>query len=335
MPKVNLHQIAAKLVQHPKGILASDERPSSANKNLKKAGIEPSDEMRHMLRELFINTPGIENYINGIIIHDETFWQKDSQGKLFRETLLEKGITVIIKVDEGTIDMPGFPGEKITLGLDGLSTRLERYFHYGARAAKWRAVIKIGKSLPTDECIQANSVGLAEYALFCQNAHIVPIVEPEVLLDGDHNIHKAEQINTRVLQEVFSKLKSYKVDLQGLILKTSMVLPGRDSQTKVAATDIAEATVRVLSKTVPKEVPGIVFLSGGQEADEATENLNEIAKKEPLPWEITFSYLRALEGPPTKIWAGKEENVESARVEFIRLLELNTLADKGEYKKNL
>jgi fructose-bisphosphate aldolase class I len=330
-----LHETAQKLVKSPKGILASDERPSSANKNLKKAGIEPSDEMRQKLRELFINTPEIENYINGIILQDETFWQKDAKGRLFRETLLEKGITVIIKVDGGTIEMPGFPEEKITTGLDGLSTRLERYFHNGARAAKWRSIFKIGKGLPTPENIEANSIGLAEYAMFCQKANIVPIVEPEVLLDGDHTIEKAEKVTTKVLKAVFDYLKDYRVDLRGVILKSSMVLPGKESSQIKSPQEIAESTVRTLLKTVPNDVPGVVFLSGGQGPEEATSNLNEIAQKEPLPWDITFSYLRAIEGPATKIWAGKDDNIQAAREEFLKRLRLNVEADKGIYSKNL
>ena len=330
-----LHQTAKKLVRSPKGILASDERPSSANKNLAKAGIEPSDEMRHRLRELFINTPGIEDYINGIILQDETFWQKDFEGRLFRETLIEKGITIIIKVDGGTVEMPGFPEEKITAGLDGLSTRLERYFNHGARAAKWRSVFKIGDRLPTDENITANSIDLAEYAGFCQKYNIVPIVEPEVLLDGNHSIEKAEKVTTNVLKTVFDYLKDYRIDLRGVILKSSMVLPGKDSLQSKTPQEIAEATVRALLKSVPKEVPGIVFLSGGQGPQEATINLNAIAKKEPLPWDITFSYLRAIEGPATKIWAGKDVNIHAAREEFIERLRLNVEADKGKYDKNL
>ncbi len=334
MENNDLYEIAKKAMTPGKGILASDESVGSANKNLEKAGITPTDELRRKYRELFISTPDLEKYITGIILFDETFWQNDSNGKPFRQILIEKGIIPIIKVDEGTVELPEFPGEKITLGLDNLEPRLAKYYENGARMAKWRSVIKINESLglPTDECIEANAVGLAEYALFCQKYGIVPMIEPEVLLDGPHTIEKAEEITKRVLRKVFEVLGEYKVDLKGIILKTSMVVPGSESKQEITPEQIADATVRTLTYTVPAEVPGIVFLSGGQEPEEATQNLNEIAKREPLPWEIAFSYLRAIEGPPGVIWAGKDENVDAAREEFVKRLKMNTLADSGKYQ---
>ncbi|MFC1722052.1 class I fructose-bisphosphate aldolase [Patescibacteria group bacterium] len=330
-----LYETTKKIMTNGKGILASDERPSSANKNLEKAGIVPSDEMRRSYRDLFINTPDLEKYVSGIIIHDETFWQNDLNNKPFRETLTEKGILIVIKVDEGTTELPEFPGEKITLGLDGLKERLEKYYEAGARLAKWRSVIKIGNNIPTQACIEANATGLAEYASFCQSFNIVPIVEPEVLIDGDHTIEIAEEITTNTLNILFEKLSEYRVDIKGLILKSSMVIPGKESTQEVTPEQIAQATIRTFNNSVPKDLPGIVFLSGGQDAIEATENLNAIAKNEPLPWEIAFSYLRALEGSAAKIWQGKEENVDEARKEFIKRLSLNVLADKGAYKSEL
>jgi fructose-bisphosphate aldolase class I len=333
--KTELYSIAKKIMTPGKGILASDERPSSADKNLKKAGIEPSPEIRRKYRELFINTPRIEKYINGVILSDETFWQKDSEGKLFRETLQEKDILVAIKVDEGTIDMPGFPGEKITMGLEGLPDRLTKYKENGASLAKWRAVINIGEGIPTFECINTNSVSLAEYARMCQKEGIVPIVEPDVLIKGDHTLERAEEANAAMLTELFVQLDAQEVDLKGLILKTGMILPGQDSKQEVTTEQIAEATVRTLMSCVPKKVAGIVFLSGGQSPMQATQNLDSIADLEPLPWEISFSFLRAIEGPATEVWGGKDENVEKAREEFIKRLKLETLAEEGEYEPSL
>lgn len=318
-----------------KGILASDERPTSANKNLVKAGIQlpvnptEQEELRRKYRELFIKTPELEKYISGMILQEETFWQKDSEGYLFRDILLEKDILIVIKVDGGTVDMPGFPGEQITLGLDGLDERLATFYKNGARVAKWRSIFSIGNGLPTQENIEANVLGLTEYASFCQKNNIVPIVEPEVLLDGDHSIEQCESTTKQVLKELFEKLIDYNVDLTGLILKSSMVLPGEKYSGEISHKEIAKATVRALKHGVPKEVPGIVFLSGGQESEEAIENLNEIAKLEPLPWEIGFSYLRAIEGPATETWKGKEENVEAAREVFLETLKELHKADKG------
>jgi len=328
----NLQNIAKKIMSGNRGILASDERPSSANKNLTKAGIEPSDENRRKYRELFINTPELEKYINGIILHEETLWQKDSRGKDFKKTLLEKGIEIIIKVDDGTKELPGSSLEVLTLGLDDLPDRLPNYHEAGAKLAKWRSVIRIGENIPTEECINKNAEDITVYALECQKNSMVPIVEPEVLLDGKHSIQKAEEVTTWTIKTVFSRLREKDVDLKATILKTSMVLSGKDSTEQAVPEEIAEATVRTLKNSVPDEVGGIVFLSGGQEPIEATLNLNEIAKKEPLPWELSFSYLRAIEGPPTLVWQGKDENIEAARKEFIKRLKLNVSANVGDYR---
>lgn len=331
-----LHKTAQKVMTKGKGILASDERPTSANKNLIKAGIElptnlnAQEELRRKYRQLFIKTEGIEKYISGMILQEETFYQVDDEGYAFRDTLLEKDILIIIKVDGGTVDIPGFPGEKMTLGLDGLDDRLAKYYKDGARLAKWRSVIKIGEFLPTNEAIEHNIVGLAEYSSFCQKNNIVPIVEPEVLLDGDHSIDRAEAVTREVLIRLFDKLKDYKVDTSAVILKTSMVLPGKECPHQVSHEEIAKATVRTLKASVPSEVPGIVFLSGGQSSKDAIDNLNEIAELEPLPWEIAFSYLRAIEGPATKVWAGKDDNIDIARKVFIETLQTLKKADAGD-----
>lgn len=327
----NLYITAQKIMHEHKGILASDERPSSADKNLKKAGIEPSENMRRDYRELFINTSNLNNYINGIILHEETFLQKDSNGKLFRETLLDNNIEIIIKVDEGTEAFDDSPQEKFTKGLTNLDSRLETYYEKGARLAKWRSVFKIGAEFPSEICLERNTKDLAVYAKTCQENQIVPVVEPEVLLDGDHTIQKAEEVTRIVLNDVFNALVDENVDLKAIILKTSMVLPGKFSQQEISANEIAQMTIETLIDSVPHEVPGIVFLSGGQGPVEATQNLNEIAKKEPLPWKISFSYLRAVLGPATQLWQGKPENVDLARKEFIKRLKLNVEADAGKY----
>ncbi len=329
MPNEDLHKIAQKIMSGHRGILASDERPSSANKNLQKAGIEATDETRRKYRELFINTPDLEKYINGIILHEETLWQRDSEQNLFRETLLGKGIEIIIKVDDGTQELPGSPNEVFTKGLENIDGRLQKYYEAGARLAKWRSVIRIGDGIPTDLCLSRNSEDLAIYSISCQNAGVVPVIEPEVLIEGTHTIEKAEDVIKNTLFRVFEEQQKKNVDLKGVILKTSMVLPGKECDQGVSPAEIAEATVRTLRDSVPDELHGVVFLSGGQKPEEATSNLNEIAKKEPLPWEITFSFLRAIEGPPTAIWQGRDENVESARKEFISRLENNVLADEG------
>ncbi|OGC45602.1 hypothetical protein A2V49_03870 [candidate division WWE3 bacterium RBG_19FT_COMBO_34_6] len=328
-----LYAVAKQIVTPHKGILASDERPSAADKNLEKAGIPSNEEIRRKYRELFINTPGIEQYLSGIIMHEETFYQSDSTGKLFRNILKEKNIISIIKLDEGLEELPNFPGEKISIGLDNLKKRAEKFYEDGAKAAKWRSVIKIGNDLPSPEVVHANSIILSTYALFCQQAGLVPIVEPEVLIDGDHTIQKSEEVTNKTLKDVFGTLKRYKVDLKAVVLKTSMVIPGNKCQVMASPEEIADATVRVLQATVPEEVPGIVFLSGGQSSEDATINLNFIAKKEPLPWEITFSYLRALEAPAIQVWQGKDENIQKARNIFMTRLRECVLADSGIYQK--
>jgi len=295
----SLQNIAKKIMSDHRGILASDERPSSANKNLIKAGIDPTDENRRKYRELFINTPDLEKYINGMILHEETLWQKDSNGVNFRKTLLEKGIEIIIKVDEGTKELSESSLEVFTLGLESLADKLPNYYEAGAKLAKWRSVIRIGKNLPTDESIERNAQDLAEYALECQKNSIVPIVEPEVLIDGKHSIKTAEEVTAKTIKTVFDKLREKEVDLKATILKTSMVISGKDSAEQALPEKIAEATIRTLRNSVPKEVAGIVFLSGGQ---------------------------GPVEGQ------GKDENIETARKEFIKRLKLNVLADAGEYR---
>ncbi len=330
-----LHKIVNKVMSGHKGILASDESPSSIDKKLVEIGVEANEENRRRYREIFINTPDLEKYINGIILHEETLWQADSNGKEFRKTLLEKGIEIIIKVDRGLVELPDSPQEVFTAGLETLSDRLPLYHETGAKLAKWRSAIRIGENIPTQNCLDRNAQDLADYALLCQTNYMVPIVEPEVLIDGDHDIGKAEEVTTRTLKTVFEHLKAKNVDLKGTMLKTSMVLQGKDYPNKATPVQVAETTVRTLLSSVPEDLGAVVFLSGGQGPQEATANLNEIAKKEPLPWGVAFSFLRAIEGPAATAWQGQDENVEAARNEFIKRLKLNVTADAGEYGPHL
>jgi len=286
-------------------------------------------ETRRLYRDLFLSADGIENYLNGVILFDETVYQKNNTGINFVDLLKQKGILPGIKVDAGTIDLINFPGAVITQGLDGLAIRLEKYHEMGLTFAKWRAVISISETLPTFEAIQANAFLLAQYAAICQSQGIVPMVEPEVLLNGNHNIEKAEEVTTATLTELFRQLKAYRVDLKALILKTSMVVPGDQSDQEITKEDIAKSTVRCLLNSVPAEVAGVVFLSGGQTPNQATVNLDQIAKLEPLPWPITFSYARAIQHEAMEVWQGKSENVEKAREIFIKRLKLDTKADQG------
>ena len=331
-----IEEIAQALVQEGKGILAADESTGSANKRFAARGIEETEEMRRQWRQLLFTTPGIEEGLTGVILYDETIRQKDDTGKPFYELLLDKGIIPGIKVDMKTHDLPNFPGEKYTAGLDGLRERLVEYRDMGAGFAKWRGVITIDpeQELPTQECIDANAYLFAQYAALCQEASIVPIVEPEVLLAGNHTIEDCEEATERTHTAVFQALRKYKVNLKGMILKTGMVLPGSDSEQKVSAAEIAQATVRVLTHVVPEEVPGVVFLSGGQKSIQATENLNEISKL-PAPWPLTFSYSRALQQPVMDAWGGKEENIETAQVIFKGRIDASRKALKGEYEQSV
>lgn len=326
-----LAQTVKEIFTPKKGILASDERPSSADKNLAKVGIQGSPEIRRKYRELFINTPDFERYVSGMILSDETFWQKDSNEKSFVETLVEKKIVPIIKVDDSVAPFPFSEDEDLTKGIDGLNEKLANYFENGARAAKWRAVFKIGEKTPTKQAIEANATLLALYSLYCHKNNIVPIVEPEVIYRGTHSFEQAKKVTAQVLQMVFGKLQNYKVDLPNVILKSSMVLPGRESpeNSTVTSKEIAKATIDVFKASVPNEVAGIVFLSGGQDPTQATQNLNKIAKTNDTHWPMTFSFLRAIEAPAAETWKGKEENVEKAREVFLKKLELDSKAMQG------
>jgi len=330
MSKNPLREIALKMVEPHKGILAADESINTAGKRFDLIGIPNTEENRMRYRDLFFSTPDIERYISGVILHDETIKQKNASGTPFVKILEHKGIMPGIKVDAGAEDLPGFPREKITYGLDGLNERLREYKELGAQFAKWRAVITIGDTIPTQACIDANVHALARYARLVQDAGMVPMVEPEVLLEGEHGIERAEEVTTKTLFALFSELIKYRVDLHGVILKTSMVLPGADCP-KANPKLVADATVRTLKASVPREVPGVVFLSGGQEPKEATTNLNAIAQCEPLPWQIAFSYARALQEPALIAWKGDDTHKTEAQDIFLKRLTLNIAADNGSY----
>lgn len=325
-----INKTAQRLLASGKGILAADESIASATKRLAGIGVESSEETRRLYRELFFTAPGVENYLSGVILFDETIRQSASDGTPFRTLLASKGIVPGIKVDQGTVDFKGHPNEVVTKGLEGLDGRLDEYAKLGARFAKWRAVIAIGTHLPSEDALQENARILAEYAFACQQRNILPIIEPEVLLDGKHLLEDSEEVTIATVKTCFVALRDMRVALEGVILKTSMVVPGNKSGQRVDHASIADATVRMLKASVPKEVPGVVFLSGGQEPREAAENLNAIAKQEPFPWEIAFSFARALQQPALEVWRGKKENWDEAQKVFLQTLKDNTLADQGE-----
>jgi fructose-bisphosphate aldolase class I len=334
-----LHTTTANLVAKGKGILAADQSPESMNKQLKAVGVPEEAEMRRKYRQLLFTTPGIEKYVTGIIMHDSTIRNHTDDGILFSDLVIAKGIIPIIKVDKGTVPHTNFPGEVLTQGLDDLGTRLQEYYDMGARAAKWRAVITISSATPTVENLRADAFLLARYAALCQEAGIVPMVEPEVLHAGSHDIKRAEAVTTQTLQILFDALLEQRVDLKGLLLKSSMVLAGSNYAEQSTAAEVAEATLRTFKNAVPEDVGGIVFLSGGQTPERATENLDAIAEQEKvrtdLPWEFAFSYSRGLEEPVLETWRGQDENTPAAQEALLKRLKLNSLADVGEYEPTL
>jgi len=335
MHSEELHDIAKRLVAPHKGILAADESFSNIQGKFEAVGIEGTENNRRKYRQLFFWTHGIEENLSGVILHDETIRQNDENGKPFVEILKDKGIIPGIKVDMGPVSLPLFPDEKITEGLDGLSKRLKEYYEMGARFAKWRAVITIGKNIPSDACIDANAYVLTQYASMCQEAGIVPIVEPEVLMDGEHTIEQCEVATTRMLKRLFEELVKYHVDLKGVILKSNMAKSGKKCPKQATAEEIATATLRMFNNAVPEEVAGIVFLSGGQTAKQATENLNAICKQTPQPWPITFSYARALQAPALEIWRGDDSKLPEARNMFLKRLKLTAAARNGAYDPSM
>ncbi|HUC89299.1 MAG TPA: class I fructose-bisphosphate aldolase [Patescibacteria group bacterium] len=329
-----LEDIAKKLVERGKGLLAADESNTTCAKRFEAVGVPCTEETRREYRELLLTAPGAERFMSGVIMFDETFWQSTAQGQVFREYLKRHGIAPGIKVDKGLVDLPGFPGEKVTQGIDGLPEKMAIYHGAGAQFAKWRAVVNIGDGIPTDECIGTNTLSLARYARICQEADIVPIVEPEILFDGQHTIEQCEQVAAHTLDILFQTMRAFRVHLPGAILKTSFVLPGKDSGALINHDDVAERTVRVLREHVPPELGGIVFLSGGETSADAFENLNQVLnrinKNGPHPWNVTFSYSRALQDPVLKAWAKNRQNRDEVQQLFLHQLELASAASKGE-----
>jgi len=330
-----IYAIAKQLVVRGKGILAADESTPSCNKRFAAVGVEQTEEMRRQWRQLLLTTPGIGEFLSGVILYDETIRQQIDQGVPFAKLLEEKGIIPGIKVDEGTVDFEGHPGEKITKGLEGLASRLKEYRAMGAKFTKWRAVIAIGENIPTQDLIEKNAEILAEYAEVSQTEGFVPIVEPEILLEGNHTIEKAEEVTTNTLRAVFAALGEKGVDLKGLILKSSMVLSGKDCLQQADAKQVAAATVRTFQNSVPQEVAGIVFLSGGQTPQQATENLNEIVKLGQQNWPLTFSFSRALQEPVLQTWRGDSTKIKAAQQVFLKRLKLNAAALSGTYAKDM
>lgn len=331
-----LQENARALVSNGRGILAADQSPKSMNKLLAANNIPQEPEMRRKYRQLLFTTPNLEKYVTGVIMHDGTIRNHTDDGVQFSDLLIAKGIIPIIKVDMGTVPHTNFPGEVVTQGLDGLSERLQEYYDMGARAAKWRAVTTIGEATPTMENLRADAFSLARYAALCQEAGIVPMVEPEVLFSGSHDLARAEAVTTQTLRILFEALEEQKVDNKGLLLKSSMVLAGSEYPLQTPPDEVAEATIRTFKHAVPEDVTGIVFLSGGQTPERATANLDAIAELEKsrndIPWEFAFSFSRAIEEPVLAAWKGQDANIPAAQEALIRRLRLNSLADIGEYE---
>src|SRR3989338_2228535 len=330
----DLEKIARQMVTRGKGILAADESSSTIEKKFTKVGITCTEATRREYRGLFFTSEGFGEYISGVILYDETIRQSHRDGRKLVSIIEDAGVLPGIKVDLGLKEMDGSPNEKITKGLEGLAEGLKEYAGLGAKFAKWRAVINIGEGIPTDANIRQNAKDLAAYAKACQEAGIVPIVEPEVMMDGAHTIEKCEDASERTLKAIFEELKKANVALPGMILKTNMVLPGKENG-KATPEEIALRTVNVFRRVLPDDLPGQAFLSGGQSEVEATENLNAINKMGPHPWNLTFSYGRALQDSALRAWSGKSENIPGAQKAFLHRAKMNSLATLGKYSKDL
>jgi fructose-bisphosphate aldolase class I len=330
--EAELRATIAKMIEPGKGVLAADESIPTITKRFKALNIESTEETRRAYRTLLFTTRGAEEFLSGVILFEETLDQKADDGTPLPEVLVQHGVMPGIKVDKGTVPLTGAPGDLITQGLDGLSERLKTYKAKGARFAKWREVYGITDANPTPLGIDANAEVLARYAAICQEAGIVPIVEPEVLIDGDHTIERCYEVSEAVLHAVFQALRRHRVMLEGMVLKPSMVLPGKEHPPKASPETVAEATLRVLRRCVPAAVPSINFLSGGQSPEEATANLNAMNVMYPkAPWVVSFSYARALQDPAMKAWGGRKENVAAAQAAFYQRVKMNSLARAGKW----
>jgi len=335
MKSETLESVARKLVAPGKGILAADESSGTIEKRLKSINVPSTEENRRAYRDLLFTTKGAGEFISGVILYDETIRQTARDGRSFVEVLEQQGIIPGIKVDKGAKAMANFPKEKITEGLDGLRDRLTEYRKLGARFAKWRAVIAIDDGIPTQTCIDANAEALARYAALCQEGDLVPIVEPEVLMDGTHTIERYFEVTEQTLRSVFNALAAHRVLLEGMLLKPNMVLSGKDCPQQASVQEVAEATVRCLKRVVPAAVSGIVFLSGGQTDQQATEHLNAMNQLPDLPWQLSFSYGRALQAPVLKAWKGEAANVSAAQEAFHHRAMCNSKARFGKYTEEM
>jgi len=333
----SMHETAMALVAPAKGILAADESTGTIQKRFDSIGVESTEDARRRYRQLLFTTAGLGDHISGVILFDETIRQSADDGRSFVDVLREAGAIPGIKVDTGAKPLALFPGEAVTEGLDGLRERLAEYVEMGAGFAKWRATITIGDGMPTDYAIDANAHAMTRYAALCQEAGVVPIVEPEVLMDGDHELAACERATGRTLASLFRELERARVDLPGSLLKVNMVVPGKGAAVQDDDVAIAEATIRCLGEHVPAEVPGVVFLSGGMSDEQATSRLNEMNRigAGNLPWELSFSYGRALQAPSLAAWGGDDVNVPAAQAALAHRAHMNGLARSGDYRSEL
>lgn len=330
-----MNETVTTLLTHGKGILAADESLPTIEKRFAALGIEGTEESRRAYREMLLTTPSLNDFISGVILFDETLHQRTHAGISMAEVLTKQGIVPGIKVDLGAKALAGFPGEKLTMGLDGLRERLAEYRELGARFTKWRAVIAVDELLPTRGGVVANAGALALFAALSQEAGLVPIVEPEVLIDGNHTIARCEEVTTLTLKTVFDALFDHRVVLEQMLLKTGMVLSGRECPEQADAAVVAEATLRCLRRTVPAAVPGVVFLSGGQSDEAATQRLNAICLSGDAPWKMTFSFGRALQAPAMSVWKGCPDNVIAAQKALLHRAICNSVAVQGKYSAEM
>lgn len=335
MDVASMIQTANALVAPGKGILAADESSPTIAKRFASIGLESTEERRRDYREILFTTPGVGEFVSGVILFDETIRQSAADGTPFPEVLRRQGVIPGIKVDAGTKPLAGFPGEVVTEGLDGLRPRLEEYAGLGARFAKWRAVIRIGDGIPTDFCIEANAHALARYAALSQEAGLTPIVEPEVLMDGAHTLERCAEVTEATQRALYSWLAAHQVVPEGSLLKPNMVLPGKDCPVQASADEIADATIAVLRRTVPPAVPGVVFLSGGMSDEQATERLNAMNARGPQPWQLSFSFGRALQAPVLRAWAGDDAHHDAAQTALLHRARLNGAARHGSYRPEM
>ena len=330
-----LNAVARAMVAPGRGILAADESTPTIKKRFDTISTESTEENRRSYREMLFTTPGAADHISGVILFDETLRQSTSDGTPFPVYLAERGMVPGIKVDKGAKALAGYPGEKVTEGLDGLRERLAEYRELGAQFAKWRAVIDIDADMPSDFCMHANAHALARYAALCQEAGVVPIVEPEVLMDGAHDIERCAEVTNRTLERTFAELEAHRVALDGIVLKPNMVISGMKCARQATVEEVAEATVECLTANVPADVPGIAFLSGGQSDVDATAHLNAMNRLGPHPWELSFSYGRALQAAALGAWSGKAENYTAGQSAFALRARLNGLARTGSYEASM